>query len=444
MGVSSRPADFMDQASHNKIISFIWSIVDDVLRALFVRSKYRDIILPMCALRGLLQHLEVQHARPQVARQPAAVQGRRGGHPRRLLAERAGHSEKTNGFLLTAAWLVLFLGCEKANNSPRSNNYEALVESFTNGRELSASLLIATRGEIKLCKSYGMADYAAQRPNTPNTQFYISSMTKPMTAIAVMQLAEKGLINTPDPVTKYLPEFVELNDISILNLLTHSSGLVRNFSYESLSPSVETISQALKGMPLEFQPGSRYSYSSVGYYLLGMTIEKVTGQTYESSIQDTIFKPASMSRSGCGNHPQVTTDLAVGHSYSNGNLVRETMDMNRLYSAGCVYSTAIDMYLLDRALYNQTLLNSQTLAEMYAPMLDTDVENRSMGLGWAINKVGEETFIEHAGLSNGYNSLISRRLRDESVIILLSNISNPQVGTKELIRYLYANMASSH
>lgn len=355
--------------------------------------------------------------------------------------------------------LILFNGCENAscilnqsipNTKPimdstntvalDSVKYDKVVKGFLNGREFSASLLIAEHGTITFCKSFGMANYAKKIQNTSNTRYYISSMTKPITAVAIMQLVEKGLINTTDYITKYLPECVDLKNITVINLLTHSSGLARNFSFESMSPSPEMMSHALKGLPLEFEPGSTYSYSSIGYYILGIIIEKVTGQSFESYINENIFKPAGMKYSGCGGNAQTFTEFAVGYSYYNGSLVQENMNMNTLFSAGCIYSNVIDMYLFNNALYNKKLLKSQTLNEMFTPLFDTDVKDRSMGIGWFISKVGNETFIEHGGLSNGYNSYISSRISDGSVIVILSNIANPQVGTKELIRFLYNKM----
>jgi CubicO group peptidase (beta-lactamase class C family) len=361
--------------------------------------------------------------------------------------------------LFISAFLILFNGCDNAScisipDTPYtipiidSSNTIALdtakcdnlVKSFLNDRDFSASLLIAKHGKVIFCKSYGMASYAKKTPNSFNTRYYISSMTKPITAVAIMQLVEKGLINTTDYVTKYLPECVELKNITIINLLTHSSGLARNFSFESICPSPKMISQALKGLPLEFEPGSAYSYSSIGYYILGVIIENVTGQTFESYINENIFIPAGMKYSGCEGNPLTLTEFAAGHSYYNGDLVQENMNMITLFSAGCIYSNVMDMYLFNKALNDHKFLKSQTLNKMYTPLFDTDVENRSMGIGWFISKVGNETFIEHGGLSNGYNSFISSRNSDESVIIILSNISNPQVGTKELIRFLYEKM----
>jgi CubicO group peptidase (beta-lactamase class C family) len=359
-------------------------------------------------------------------------------------------------FIFISALLILFNGCEKVSCKSRletsntksipssskadSIKYDNLIKSFINGREFSASIIIAEHGSIKLCKSYGMANYVKKMHGTFNTRYYISSMTKPFTAIAIMQLAQKGLINTTDYVTKYLPECVELKNITVINLLTHSSGLARNFLYESISPSSEMISQALKGLPLEFEPGSNYSYSSIGYYVLGVIIEKVTGQSFRTYINENIFKPAGMKFSGCGGNAQTLTNFATGHSYYMGNIIQENMNMDALFSAGNIYSNVEDMYFFVNALFNQKLLKPETLNEMLTPLYDTDLKNRRMGIGWFIAKEGGETFIEHGGLSSGYNSYITIRISDKSVIIILSNISNPQVGTKELIRFIYSKM----
>ncbi len=363
------------------------------------------------------------------------------------------------GSLYISVLLILLIGCDKVSCKSRqetlntksiaytsrtlsldSIKYDNLVKSFISCREFSASLLIANHGSIIFCKSYGMADYEKKIPNISNTRYFISSMTKPVTAVAIMQLVEKGLIRTTDKVTKYFPECVDIKDITIINLLTHSSGLTRNFSFESISPTPDKLSQVLNGLPLVFEPGTAYSYSSAGYYILGAIIEKVTGHSFESYINENIFKPAQMKYSGCGGTAQTLTNFAAGHSYYNGILVQEDMNMNTLFSAGCIYSNVMDMYLFVKALCNQKLIKTQTLNEMYTPLFDTDVKNRSVGIGWFITSEGGETYIEHGGLSNGYNSYISIRIIDESVIIILSNVSNPQVGTKELIRFLYDRM----
>ena len=154
-----------------------------------------------------------------------------------------------------------------AADESRSQEVDKLFQPVNGDKTPGGAVLVIRNGEVVLKKAYGMADVDASLPNTPKTRFLLASVTKTFTAIAIMQLHDRGLLSIDDPVSKYMPAFPPGEKVKIRNLLSHTGGLPDFMSYE----------QAME-KPLEFEPGTRVSYSNIGYQMLGKIIEKVSGK----------------------------------------------------------------------------------------------------------------------------------------------------------------------
>ncbi|HEY0579546.1 MAG TPA: serine hydrolase domain-containing protein, partial [Candidatus Nitrosocosmicus sp.] len=167
--------------------------------------------------------------------------------------------------------------------------FDNLLNSANETFNFNGEALILQRGKIILQKGYGWKNAKSKTLNQTNGIFQIGSNTKPFTAIAILKLQEEGKLSLNDPLKKYLPNYPNGNNITIENLLTHTSGIVSYDVEESDTIAWKPVSRNeilnyFKDKPLEFKPGSQFKYSNSGYFLLGMIIEKVTGGSYEKAI----------------------------------------------------------------------------------------------------------------------------------------------------------------
>ena len=179
-----------------------------------------------------------------------------------------------------------------------------------------ASVAIADQGRLVYSRGFGYADVASKEPVDPGSLFRIASVSKPLTAVAIMQLVDAGELRLEDAVYSILDEYephlddgVELdmrqNDITILHLLQHRGGWDRDMSFDGMFQSIrfanalgmpppaghEEIIRCMRGVPLDFRPGERFAYSNYGYCLLGRVIEKITGQSYEAYVKEHVLRP---------------------------------------------------------------------------------------------------------------------------------------------------------
>jgi len=266
------------------------------------------------------------------------------------------------------------------NNPEIEHRVDGLITPLVDDGLLSGSILIAKSGKIVFAKGYGFADRETKVPNTPETIFRIGSITKPITAIAVMQLHQKGKLNINDPLNKYLHGFPNGDKITIYNLLTHTSGLPSyDWTRSDNKPQeLEVIIDWIKELTLQSESGQSFMYSNSGYALLAYIIEKVSGMKYEDYVAENIFIPCNMKNSGLFysmNRP--AGNMAFGYSridYNGFKIAKRVSPLSR--GAGDLYSTILDLYKLSINIPSNTLLTSESWNEMFTPFTN------SYGLGW--------------------------------------------------------------
>ncbi len=195
--------------------------------------------------------------------------------------------------ILLALSLAAVLLFGHSNYSKGSGNLQSKLDAFMEKKEdFSGVVLIAKDGNILMEKGYGMANKEEGLANQQGTKFRIASITKTFTATAIMQLEEKGLLSVQDPLSKYFPDLPNSDSITLHHLLSHSSGYVeylsKGFEFDH-EYTKEQLVDLFKDEPLNFTPGKKFSYSNSGFLLLGMVIEKVSGQSYEDYIAENIL-----------------------------------------------------------------------------------------------------------------------------------------------------------
>ncbi|MCU0546057.1 MAG: serine hydrolase [Oscillatoriaceae cyanobacterium Prado104] len=307
------------------------------------------------------------------------------------------------------------------------NNLKSQITDYLNAHvavnNFTGSVLVARSGEVIFSQGCGMANYELDVPNTPQTIFRLASITKQFTALAIVQLQEQGLLDVRDTISKYIPDYPESGKIiSIHHLLTHTSGIPNYTSFPDyletmmLPSPVENTIAKFKDLPLEFQPGEKFSYSNSGYTLLTYILEKVSGKSYETYLQEQIFQPLGMQNSGYDRHNLIIKNRASGYAAGSNGLENAIyIDMSVPSGAGGLYSTVEDLYRWDRALYTEKLVSKSSLEIIFT------ADKNEYGYGWVIANTFNRKLVWHNGGINGFRTTIMRFIDDGVCAIVLSN-----------------------
>jgi CubicO group peptidase (beta-lactamase class C family) len=327
--------------------------------------------------------------------------------------------------------ILLFLSVFSAagNAQDIETKVDDYIKAHIKSGNFSGSILIAYGNEMLVCKGYGMANIEHGILNTPKTKFRIGSITKQFTAMAIMQLQQKGFLSTEDPLTKFLPDYPDGDKITIHHLLTHTSGVV-NFTslpeledFKILKLPVKRTIELFKNKPLDFEPGTSYRYSNSGYILLGYIIENVSKKSYAECLKENIFNPLNMKDSGYDSHSEIQKDRAAGYVLDRDGLVNaDYIDMSIPHGAGALYSTVEDLYRWDRALYTEKLVKNDSLKKIFTPFKE------NYGYGWLISKKFKRECFGHGGGIEGFKANISRYPESNTCIIVLSNFEHAPVS----------------
>jgi CubicO group peptidase (beta-lactamase class C family) len=308
------------------------------------------------------------------------------------------------------------------------NNLSAYMSALEKNRNFQGSVLVEKGGKVLLDNAYGMSDVNKKIKNMSKSTFPIGSVTKQFTAMAIMLLQQKGLLNVKNKLSKYIPDFPRGDDITLHNLLTHTSG-IPNFPYPSDYAALATgninvldVIKLLEKKPLDFEPGSKYSYSNSGYVLLGYIVEKVSKMSLENYFKKYIFTPLKMKNTGVcykNGKKQYSTNGYSG--YLEVLSVDDAPLLNIAFGAGCLYSTVDDLAIWDRALYTEKLVSKKTLSKIFSPYVYIGNSKYYYGYGWIISGSSPIKEVFHDGKTLGASALVSMNLESKLRIIILSN-----------------------
>jgi CubicO group peptidase (beta-lactamase class C family) len=285
---------------------------------------------------------------------------------------------------------------------------DAYVEAEMRGdRVPGAALAIVHDGEVVYLRGYG--DDGHGRAVTPNTSFVLGSISKSFTALAVMQLAERGLIALDAPAQRYLPWFRVADpaasaQISVRHLLHHTSGIPpRAPQANAPDATLEDHVRALAGVRLDSPPGARHSYSSPNYLVLGAIVEQVSGERYAAYVEQQIFAPLGMRHSFTSQERALQQGMAQGHRYWFGFPAPATLphEEDRMPTAALISSAGdLARYLLAQlnggSLDGRRLLSPAGVAEMQRPAAPGD--GFSYAMGWRVGPIKGVPAIHHGGI----------------------------------------------
>lgn len=353
--------------------------------------------------------------------------------------------QNSSRFLVQKILIGLFIQLTTlttAIGQTKAEQIDKLMNLYSEYGQFNGSALVAYEGKVIYKKGFGMANMEWNIPNQSDTKHRLGSVTKQFTAMLILQLAEQGKLKLDLPISTYLPDYPKVtgDKITIHHLLTHTSGIPNYTSFPnfvkdlSINPySPEAFIKIFSDLPLEFTPGEKFNYSNSGYFLLGYIVEKVSGKTYEQSLQEQIFTPLKMNSTGYDHHETILKNRASGYekngkNYSNTNY----LDLSIPYAAGSLYSTVDDLYLWDQALYTDQLLSKKYRDLLFKSYIQAGP--RHYGYGWFISSAFNEeknnslTVVEHGGGINGFNTILSRIPADKNLVVLLNNTGSTNLN----------------
>ncbi len=306
-------------------------------------------------------------------------------------------------------------------------------------------------GSPLLVKSYGRASLELDVPVTDDTVFRIGSVTKQFTAVALLQLQEEGKLSLTDRLDRYYPDYPRARDITLDQMLHHTSGLHSYTSDESFSRDKalrKTTGQWVEHfarMPetQDFEPGTSWSYSNTGYFLLGGVVEQVEGKPLAKVFEERFFKRLGMSRTALDDEHDIVPGRAAGYGVDAEGRFRnpDFISMSVAGAAGAMRSTASDLARWNRALFGGELLSAASFRAMTTPgrlddgrLSSSAIENESTlaggeyGYGLVIAELDGHPWLGHAGGIDGFSSSLAEFPRDRTTVAVLGNSVGPGKG----------------
>jgi len=301
------------------------------------------------------------------------------------------------------------------------------------------ALGIVRKGQVIAAKGYGDANVELSVPVTAETIFQSGSVGKQFTSTAVMLQVQDGKLALDDSITKYFTDAApRWRPITVRNLLTHTSGIP---DYETEGANLgngvqivdyrrdyteEEMTKIAYGMPLKFAPGSRWSYSNTGYVLLGILIHKVSGRFYGDVLRDRIFTPLGMKTARIISEADIVPHRAAGYRIVKGELKNQEWVSPSLDSTadGSLYLSMLDFIAWDRGLRAHAVLEPQSWAQIYTPVILTSGKTYPYGFGWEVGESKGGPWYHHGGSWQGFKTYISRYLADDLTIVVLTNLAD--------------------
>lgn len=288
------------------------------------------------------------------------------------------------------------------------------------------SIAIVRNGQVARTKGYGLSNLELKTPVTRDTAFMSGSMGKQFTAAAVMLLVEDGKIDLDKKISRYLPKTPESwSEITVRHLLTHTSGLKDyqpDIDFSRDSTDAEMVALFAK-YPLDFPTGEHWSYSNLGYVVLGILVKQVSGKFYGDLLQERVFKPLEMTATRIQTEADLVPNRAAGYHWTpdgwkNQEHVTQTWNQT---ADGSLLVTASDLAKWDMALTNRRLFKPSTYDAFWTPVKRNNGSRAQYGMGWMLNDVRGRRLIEHGGTWLGFQTMISRYVDDKLSVVVLAN-----------------------
>ena len=307
---------------------------------------------------------------------------------------------------------------------------DSMFMFWNNTNNFNGSVLIARDGKILLQKSYGFAYKEGRIPLSDSTMFQLASVSKVITATAILMLHERKQLDINQPFQTYFPDF-NYEGITIRELLNHRSGLP-NYIYflnTEIGKAPEKFSNqkmydlmCFKAPAPYLKPNKRFNYCNTNYALLALLVEKVTGTPFEDFLQNELFKPLGMRHTCTINE---IDSSRIARSYNMRWKPEDIDGSDFVLGDKSIFSTPYDLYLFSEAMFQNKILSEEVQKMAYTPY-SKEQRGNNYGYGWRLKDIKDTLKQEvfHNGWWHGYRTAFHRRLKDKVTVVVLSNQLN--------------------
>jgi CubicO group peptidase (beta-lactamase class C family) len=299
------------------------------------------------------------------------------------------------------------------------------------------SLAVVTDNQLRWSSGYGFADLENYVPAKAATVYRLASISKSVTAVAVMQLAERGQLDLDAPVQKYCPAFPEKQwPLTSRQLLAHLGG-IRHYKseeeyagtrrYESIAAGLEMF----KNEPLLHEPGAKYTYTTFGYSVLGCALEGASGQKFPDFLRANVFKPAGMDGMRVDDINEIIFNRAQGYRRTRTGELRNSDLADNSYKlpGGGLVSTVEDLAKFAIAVHTDKLLKKETAERMFTSQKTRDGKETNYGLGWSVQVQNGQRIVGHSGAQQRVSTYLHMIPARNFAVALMVNVEDTRLRT---------------
>lgn len=335
--------------------------------------------------------------------------------------------------------IVAYIWHDTAVRADTSNAIDGIVESaMKEGGITGVSVGVMRSGHVIHSRGYGLRDVENELPATEDTVYSIGSITKQFTAAAVLRLVEQGRVSVEDPITDYIPGYPNGDAITVHSLLNHTSGIANYtmiadwWKTMTVEMQPEEMIRIFRNEPLDFSPGTRFSYSNSGYFLLGYIVEQVTGKRFGGYLNETFFEPLNLESTHYCDNAVLIPNRARGYKRQENALVNAAyVSTSQAYAAGAICSNVPDLLRWVRALSGGVAIETESYAHMSSPGHLADGTPIEYGYGLAVSHLDGHRRVTHVGGTLGFASFISFYEEDGLAVVVLTNTEDAQAANIE-------------
>lgn len=318
-----------------------------------------------------------------------------------------------------AIFTLTFLSIINVAGQTLNRNLESIVGKSSSDSLLNGSILIAKGNEILFQGSFGFKNLEKKEMNTLSTLFPIASLTKQFTSAAILKLQEDEKLTIDDKIGDYIDVPESMKGISIKNLMNHTSGIPDYWQNDIYNQEDSIYKFLNKHDKSQFAPNTEHRYCNTGYFLLGEIIESVTGKSYGEFLNESLFKPLGMKNTFVNKGTKIDRSIGYDESWNPNDYLMTTAD-------GGIISTVEDLYLWDKALFENILLNINSKEQMFKPSILNNGNRVNYGFGWDINE-NNDKITSHTGWLASFGAYNQIDSETGYFLILLSNQIRPEL-----------------
>jgi CubicO group peptidase (beta-lactamase class C family) len=343
--------------------------------------------------------------------------------------------------------IVVFI-CQPALGQPAGKyaepikTFEAFVKTQMEADRMTGLSVAFMKDDFTWAKGYGFADLENKVPATEKSAYRLASVTKPMTATAIMQLVEKGKIDLDAEVQTYVPYFPRKKwPVTVRQLLGHLGGISHYKSAEDelhikVHKNTREAIAIFQDFDLVAEPGTRYNYSSYGYNLLGAIIDGASGQPFGEYMRQNIWAPLGMDDTRMDDPLDLIPNRVRGYQLVDGQIKNsEFVDISSRFAAGGTRSTVLDLLKYAKGLNDRKILSEKNIALMYEAMATKDGRLTDYGMGWGIGNANGRFYISHSGGQNETRTILYNYPTKNLIVAAATNFENgnPSLYAQRLI-----------